>query len=112
MSNPNRDVYWVYCTAPDRDEARRLARALVEERRAACVNILGEIESVYWWEGAVQTDVEVALAAKTHHDALDALIRRVVELHPYECPAVIALPVAGGHPAFLDWIRAEATGIQ
>jgi periplasmic divalent cation tolerance protein len=104
------ETYWVYCTAPDQEVARRLARMLVQERLAACVNILGAIESVYRWEGVVRNDAEVAFVAKTHRDALDALILRVVELHPYECAAILALPVADGHRAFLEWIRTETTG--
>ena len=98
---------WIYVTVPTLDDARRLGRTVVEERLAACVNILGAIESIYWWEGALESADEVALVAKTAGDRVDALIGRLVELHAYDCPCVVAVPVEQGHPAFLDWVRAE-----
>ncbi|MDR2727389.1 MAG: divalent-cation tolerance protein CutA [Deltaproteobacteria bacterium] len=94
----------VYITAADEDEAGRIARALVEERLAACVNILGRIESVYHWEGAVQASAEIALLAKTTEACFDALAARVRELHSYELPCVVAVPLARGEAAFLAWI--------
>ena len=97
-------------TAPDRAVAERIARALVDERLAACVNILPGITSVYRWEGAVETGGEVLLLAKTMLQQLEALTARVIELHPFEVPEVIALDIDGGLPAYLQWIAAEATG--
>ncbi len=97
-------------TAPDREVAGRIARALVDERLAACVNILPGITSVYRWEGAVETGEEVLLLAKTMRSGLDALTARVVELHPYDVPEVIAVEIGGGLPAYLEWIAAETTG--
>ena len=93
-----------YVTAADEDEARRIARALVEERLAACANILGRIESVYHWEGAVQTATETALLAKTTEACFDALAARVRELHSYELPCIVAVPLARGEAGFLGWI--------
>jgi periplasmic divalent cation tolerance protein len=98
---------FVYMTAENRDQARRIGRALVEERLAACVNILDGMESIYWWEGRLEEGREAVLTAKTTEDRLEALTKRVEALHGYACPCVVALPVEGGHPAFLDWIRAE-----
>ena len=98
---------WVYVTAPDRVVARRIARALVAERLAACVNVLGAVESTYRWKGAVEQGREVALIAKTQQRRLAALTARVAELHPYEVPCVVALPIRGGNRAFLSWVRAE-----
>ena len=99
----------VYITTPDLDVARRIARALVEERLAACANILPGMESFYRWEGAVLNDQEVVLIAKTRSALLVPLTKRVVALHPYEVPCVVALPVNQGHEPFLRWIDA-ATG--
>jgi len=93
-----------YITAADEDEARRIARALVEERLAACANILGRIESIYRWEGEVQASAETALLAKTTDACFDALAARVRELHSYELPCIVAVPLARGEPAFLGWI--------
>ena len=95
----------VYVTAGDRDEARRIATTLVEERLAACANILGQIESVYHWEGAVQSSDEVAFLAKTTEACFDALAARVRELHSYELPCIVAVPLARGEAAFLGWIQ-------
>ncbi|MDH5824910.1 divalent-cation tolerance protein CutA [Luteimonas sp. RD2P54] len=95
------------CACPDRDAADRIATALVEERLAACVNVLPGVRSVYRWEGALQRDDEVLLLAKTAPGRLQALIARVVALHPYELPEVIAVESAGGLPAYLDWVALE-----
>jgi len=94
-------------TAPSRAVARRIAKALVAERLAACVNVLGPMESIYRWKGAVEQAREVALIAKTRQGRLAALTARVAELHPYEVPCVVALPIRGGHRAFLSWVREE-----
>ncbi len=102
------DVRLVYMTAPNQEEALRLARLLVEERLAACANVLGAITSVYWWDGKLNEDGEVALVVKTCAALVGVLTERVREVHPYECPCVVALPIDGGNPAFLDWISAEA----
>lgn len=99
----------IYVTAPDRDRALGLARTLVEERLAACANVLGAITSVYWWEGKLNQDDEVALVLKTTNPLVEALTARVKELHPYDCPCVVALPIEAGNAAFLDWIRTETT---
>lgn len=107
MNDSELDLYWVYCTAGDLDEARTIAATVVRERLAACVNILGAIESHYWWDGAVQSGSEVALVAKTASDRLESLTARIVQLHAYDCPAVVALPIREGYPAFLEWIFAE-----
>jgi periplasmic divalent cation tolerance protein len=99
--------YFVYMTAKDVPEARKLGRAILKDRLAACVNILGAIESMYRWKGALQNEKEVALVAKTTARNLDALIRKVRSVHSYEVPCVVALPIAKGNPAFLEWIEEE-----
>lgn len=101
------DIRMIYITAPSQDEAMTLARILVEERLAACANVLGPITSVYWWDGKVNEGAEIALIAKTRAALVDALIARVRQVHPYECPCVVSLPVEAGNPAFLDWITTE-----
>ena len=94
-------------TAPDAEVAERLARTLVDERLAACANIVPGVVSVYRWEGEVQRDSEVLVILKTSAEVLDDLESRAVELHPYDVPEVLALPVRGGHEPYLDWVRAE-----
>lgn len=101
------DVRLIYVTAPSRDEALKLARILVEERLAACANVLGAITSVYWWDGKLNEDAEVALIAKTRAALVDAVIDRVRQVHSYDCPCVVSLPIESGNPAFLQWIAAE-----
>ena len=97
----------VITNLPDRASAETLARALVERRAAACVNILAPCRSVYRWKGAVETADEVPLFAKTTRDRYALLERVVRELHPYELPEIIAVPLGGGLPAYLDWVAAE-----
>lgn len=101
-------VLFVYMTAGDLAEAERIAEALVEERLAACVNILDGMRSVFRWQGSVQKGREVAMFAKTREDLFDDLKARVVELHSYELPCVVALPIRSGHEPFLDWVSEEA----
>jgi periplasmic divalent cation tolerance protein len=101
------DTLLVITHLPDRASAETLARALVERRAAACVNILAPCRSVYRWKGAVETAEEVPLFAKTTRDRYSLLERVVRELHPYELPEIIAVPLAGGLPAYLEWVAAE-----
>ena len=95
----------VLVTAPNEDEARRIANALVEERLAACVNIVGAIESVYRWEGQVTTDRETLLIIKTTDDRYEDLEQRVKELHSYSTPEVIAFKIERGSSEYLSWLR-------
>ena len=97
----------IYATVPSREEARRIAGAVVGERLAACANILGETTSLYWWEGAVQEDKEVALILKTEEALIDRLTARVKALHSYTVPCVVALPIKAGNPDYLAWIDKE-----
>ena len=97
------------CTVPDRDTGRAIARRLVEERLAACVNILPGVTSVYAWKGEVNEDEELLLVIKSRAGRYAELERAVVELHPYELPEVVAVPVSDGLPGYLAWID-ESTG--
>jgi periplasmic divalent cation tolerance protein len=100
-------VLTCFCTCPDAASAEAIARALVEERLAACVNQLPGLRSVYRWEGRVECGDEVLLVAKTTRDRFDALTARVQALHPYELPEVLAVEVAGGLAAYLDWVAEQ-----
>ena len=108
MSPSEPEVCVAFITAPDLEKATGIARALVEERLAACVNLLPGIRSVYRWEGSIEEDAEVLLVVKTRADRAGALVDRVVALHPYDVPEVVMLPAVGGSPAYLDWVREEA----
>jgi len=100
------DVIFVYITMGSLDEARRIGHTLVEERLAACVNLIGSMASIYRWQDAVEEALEVVMIAKTRADLFDCLETRVKELHSYECPCIVALPVSAGHAPYLEWIRA------
>ena len=98
---------FVYVTTNDRAEALEIGRALVEARLAACANIIDPVTSIYWWEGAVQEGAETVLVLKTQAALVGPLTERVKALHSYSCPCVVALPIEGGNPAYLDWIARE-----
>ena len=99
-------VLLCYCTCPNAESARHLAEALVGERLAACVNHISGIQSTYRWKGEVTTDTEELLLIKTTATRFEALKERVLALHPYELPELIAVPVERGHTPYLDWVRA------
>ena len=94
------------CTCPDLATAQRLAEALVDERLAACVQLLPGLRSVYRWQGGVERADEVLLV-KTTSERLEALAERVLALHPYELPELLAVEAAGGLPDYLDWVAAQ-----
>jgi len=106
MSETN-DARLIYITTDGTAEARMIGHALVEARLAACANILDPMTSVYWWDGAVQEGQETVLIAKTVAGQVDALTERVRDLHSYDCPCIVSVPIDGGNSAFLDWIGAE-----
>lgn len=97
----------VYMTAENREEAEAIGRALVAERLAACVNVIDGMTSMFRWEGDVQKARETVLIAKTGMDRFPALRERVLSLHSYDCPCIVALPVVEGHARFLEWIADE-----
>jgi periplasmic divalent cation tolerance protein len=103
-------VLLCYCHCPDAASARAIAEALVGERLAACVNRLPGIRSTYRWHDEVTTDSEDLLLIKTTAGRFDALKARLLQLHPYELPELVAVPVARAHDAYLDWVRANAAG--
>lgn len=101
------DLVFAYVTTSSPEEAKRIGRALVEERLAACVNILPGMISIYRWQGAVETAEETVLIAKTRADLFEALTARVKELHGYDVPCVVELRVGRGNPDYLGWLEAE-----
>jgi periplasmic divalent cation tolerance protein len=101
------NVNFVYITAGSAEEARKIGRALVEARLAACVNLLEPMKSIYWWNDTIQESQEAVLIAKTTSLMVPELIQQVKRLHSYENPCIVALPVEFGSMAFLDWIHKE-----
>lgn len=93
------------CTCPDAETAERLARAMVEEQLAACVNVLPGLVSVYRWQGRTEQEGEVLLLIKTSAARIAELKDRLSGLHPYDVPEIIAVPITDGLPAYLDWVR-------
>ncbi|HEU4670368.1 MAG TPA: divalent-cation tolerance protein CutA [Dyella sp.] len=102
------DVLVCLSTCPDADTARSLAEALVSESLAACVNQLPGAISTYAWQGRLHSDPEVLLVIKTTAARFERLRARLIALHPYEVPELLALPVVDGHAPYLDWVRAHA----
>ena len=105
MTSPARIVL---ITAPDAEVAAQLGRTLVEERLAACVNLVPGVRSIYRWQDAVQEDGEVLLVVKTRAERCRALAARVQALHPYELPEVVVLPIEAGLDRYLAWILSES----
>ncbi len=101
------DALVVLVTTPTPERAAEIARALVEERLAACGNVVPGLRSIYRWEGKLQDDSEALLVLKTTRARFDALRDRVLALHPYEVPEVIALPIEAGSARYLAWIAGE-----
>ena len=97
----------VFTTLPTAEKAVEISRTLVQERLVACANLLPAIRSIYRWEGKLNDDNEVLVLLKTRAELLEKLKRRLVELHPYELPEMIALRVESGHAPYLEWIASE-----
>lgn len=99
----------VYLTLADRPSALAMGRTLVEERIVACANVIDGMTSIYQWQGAIEEANETVLLLKTTSDLVDQVTRRIVEMHSYECPCVVALPIENGNPAYLQWISEETS---
>jgi periplasmic divalent cation tolerance protein len=100
-------VVVVFSTFPSTDKAAEVARALVAEQLAACVNLAPNVRSIYRWKGELQDDTETLAIIKTTSERLDTLVARLLALHPYELPEAIALPVTGGNNQYLVWVDSE-----
>jgi periplasmic divalent cation tolerance protein len=101
------DALLVFTTLPSADKAAELAKLVVEERLAACANLLPAIRSIYRWQGKLQDENEVLLLLKTRAEHLERLKLRILELHPYELPEVLAVPVEAGYQPYLEWLAGE-----
>jgi periplasmic divalent cation tolerance protein len=97
----------IYITTKDKKEAKKIGKELVETRLAACVNIIDNMNSIYWWEGKMQEDKEAILIAKTKESLVNILIERVKSVHSYSCPCIISLPILTGNKNYLNWLAKE-----
>lgn len=99
------DIVLVVINFPNVAVARQIGTALIQEQVAACVNLIPNIESIYLWEGKVEHENEVAALVKTTAESYECLQARVLDLHPYENPELLLLPIEGGSKAYLQWVR-------
>jgi len=97
-------VKLVYVTAPSRSEAEQIAEISVTEKLAACANILEGVTSIFEWEGALCRENESVLILKTTEERIEALTERIKQLHSYDCPCIVALPIESGNSDFLKWV--------
>lgn len=97
----------LYITASSELEARSIGHSLLKDRLVACVNILPSIQSLYWWNEEIQDDTETAFFAKTTEDKVERVIDRIKELHSYDVPCIVSLPIETGNPDFLKWVVEE-----
>jgi periplasmic divalent cation tolerance protein len=103
------DVVVILTTVPDADGAETIARTLVEEQLAACVNVLPPMTSFYRWRGTLERDVECQLVIKTTRPRVPAVQARLLELHPYELPEFIVVPIVDASTAYLEWVTKETS---
>lgn len=101
------DTVVLYITCKNKDEAKSIGLSLLKKRLIACVNILPEIQSLYWWNDEIQDDTETAFLAKTTNHNVEKVVQHVKENHSYDCPCVISLPIEKGNPDYLKWIKKE-----
>ena len=97
----------VFCTVPSAEKGNEIAQTLVSERLCACVNVVNEVHSFYWWEQKVQKDPESLMILKTTPEGFEPLEKRIKELHPYSVPEILGIPVVKGSEDYLDWVKAE-----
>jgi periplasmic divalent cation tolerance protein len=103
------DSILVLITASSLEEAEKIARSLIQERLAACANILRDVRSVFWWNNAITTEQEVLLMCKSMSAHFPAIVTRVKALHSYQVPEIIALPLIAGSEEYLQWIAEETS---
>jgi periplasmic divalent cation tolerance protein len=106
---PDVNALVVLSTFPDADKAAQIARVLIDEHLAACVNLVPAVRSIYRWQGAIQDDAEALAVIKTTTERYPALASRLAELHPYDVPEILALPLADGHAKYLAWLAGAVT---
>jgi len=103
------ELVFCYMTAKDRGEAERIRDRLISGRLAACVNIIGDMDSCFWWEGRKSIGKEVGLIAKTRKSLLPSIVKQVKDIHSYDMPCIVAMPIIGGNKDFLEWVERETT---
>ncbi|NWF75424.1 MAG: divalent-cation tolerance protein CutA [Nitrospirae bacterium] len=99
------DELLIFITASNQDEAVKIAKELIGNKLAGCVNIIKDIRSIYRWEGKIQDDSEVLMIAKTQKHIFDSLVKKVKELHSYTVPEIIAIPIIAGSEDYLKWLK-------
>ncbi|WP_028453399.1 divalent-cation tolerance protein CutA [Chitinilyticum aquatile] len=103
--NTSEEVWLVICNCPDESVAKQLAERVITEQLAACVNLLPPVQSIYRWQGRIEYATEIPLLIKTCANRYGALEASLRDGHPYDVPEIVALPLAAGLPAYLDWVR-------
>ncbi|MCC7403094.1 MAG: divalent-cation tolerance protein CutA [Bdellovibrionales bacterium] len=103
------EFVFVYVTSPTLELAQHIARVAVERKQAACANIIPQMLSIYSWEGKLCEETEVVLILKTQGRQVSRLKETVLELHEYQCPCIVALPISEGHQPFLDWLKSQSS---
>jgi periplasmic divalent cation tolerance protein len=98
----------VFVTAPDKKVAKNIAQQVIKNKLAACVNIIENVQSLFWWEGKIDAACEALLVIKTRKALLHKLIKKIKSLHSYEVPEIIALPIIAGNKEYLEWIDESA----
>ncbi len=106
---PQQSYIVVIITTKDTEEAQKIAKALLKRRQAACVNIVPEVDSHFWWQDKLESEKESLLIVKTKESLLPDIIKSVKKMHSYDVPEIIALPIVGGSQEYLDWIDREVT---
>lgn len=100
----------IFITASSEEQARKIARLLLNQRKAACVNIVPKVESLYWWKGKLESAQETLLIVKTKASLVSDIVNTVKKAHSYEVPEIIALPIVDGNEDYLKWIEGEVKG--
>jgi len=95
----------IFCTVPDSTTAKKIARILVEEKLAACCNILADLNSIFSWENKIHDEAELLLIIKSRKELFPALVRQIKKLHPYSVPEIIAIPIMNGNREYLKWME-------
>lgn len=108
MKEPSEVV--IFVTVAAEEEARGIAERLLNQRKVACVNVVPKVDSMFWWQGNIETEQEKLLIIKTKASLLPEVVRIVKEVHSYEVPEIIALPIIGGNEDYLKWIHSEVEG--
>ena len=102
----------VIMTAPNKEEAVKIVRTLLEERLIACANIVDSVSSFFWWQEKIEEEKEVLVLMKSHESLFKKLSKRVNELHSYDIPEILALPVVEGSQSYLDWMKASLEPVK